>query len=291
MAKKRASLTSEKAKASLGAVGLLARVGGFEEADSEIRQVPIKQIVANPYQPRITFVQERLEELAASIRQHGFYGHLWVRQKGRKYELVYGERRLRAAQVAGLSTIPVEVRSLTDEQMLEIALTENVQREDLSSVEEALAYQRMQKELGQSIRTIAKRIGKSVGYVSSLLSLLRYPEIQEAVEAHGIPVRTAEELAKVEDASRRGELLQLVIDGKLDRQGVIHARKHPQENASSQEGAGGKVRGGPQVFQRIFKTLERQELASIAEEDREESVAALKQIITQARALLRELKD
>ena len=121
MTKKRARVTDENALATLGAGGILDRLGE-ELADVsavEVQEVPIGLIKPNPFQPRQSFDEEKLQELATSIQEHGFYGHLLVRKRGRWYQLAYGERRLRAAQLAALDTVPVQVRDLTDEQMLD----------------------------------------------------------------------------------------------------------------------------------------------------------------------------
>jgi ParB-like chromosome segregation protein Spo0J len=144
---------------------------------------------------------------------------------GRRYQLAYGERRLRAAQIAGLTTLPIQVRELNDEQMLEISLTENIQREDLHPLDEARAYARLQEELGYSVREIAAKVGKGKSYVATLLSLLRYPDVEQAVRSAAIPVRTAEELAKIKNPDERRRLTNQVIAGNLDRQGLIDARQ------------------------------------------------------------------
>ncbi len=109
---------------------------------------------------------------------------------GRLYQLAYGERRLRAAKLAALQTVPAQVRDLSNHQMMEMALTENVLREDLHPIEEAQAYQQLQQTMGYSIRQIAERIGKSKSYVATLLSLLRFSDVADAVRTADIPVRT-----------------------------------------------------------------------------------------------------
>lgn len=141
----------------------------------EVRSIPIRLIVPSPYQPRRRFVEEKLDELAASIRQQGVLQPILVRSLGSRYELVAGERRLRAAGKAGLAEIPAIVRSLSDEQAFEIALIENLQREDISVVEEARAYERLAQEFGYSQAEIALRTGKSRAAVSNTLRLLQLP--------------------------------------------------------------------------------------------------------------------
>lgn len=297
--RKRASLTGAKAKESLGAMGLLAHIGQEEtqHEQRDIEEIPLARLIPNPYQPRSIFDDHHIEELAESIKEHGFYGHLWARQKGRKLEIVYGERRLRAAKLAGLETLPVEIRELSDQQMLEIAITENVQRENLSPVEEAKAYQQLKNELSYTVRAIAQKIGKSVGYVSSLLSLLRYPEIQAAVEEHNIPVRTAEELAKIKDDDERKEMLQRVIDGEADRQSLIAYRKGEEHTEQPKEEMGERVRNAntPKaqhvVYAKWLRSLEKHDVETITDETREDTIQALEQLVNRASNMLEQLRS
>lgn len=291
MSKKRARVTDENALATLGAGGILDRLGE-ELADVsavEVQEVPIGLIKPNPFQPRQSFDEERLQELATSIQEHGFYGHLLVRKRGRWYQLAYGERRLRAAQLAALDTVPVQVRDLTDEQMLEISLTENIQREDLHPVDEAYAYDRLQTDLGYSVREIAAKIGKSKSYVATLLSILRYPDVEQAVRNADIPVRTAEELAKIDDIEERRRLINQVIAGNLDRDGVIAARKRRARTATTVRSADSSQHAIP-AFARAFRALDRQSAAQVPPEEREEAANLLKQIIERATALLEEME-
>ena len=292
MTKKRARVTDENALATLGAGGILDRLGE-ELADVsavEVQEVPIGLIKPNPFQPRQSFDEEKLQELATSIQEHGFYGHLLVRKRGRWYQLAYGERRLRAAQLAALDTVPVQVRDLTDEQMLEISLTENIQREDLHPVDEAYAYDRLQTDLGYSVREIAAKIGKSKSYVATLLSILRYPDVEQAVRNADIPVRTAEELAKIDDIEERRRLINQVIAGNLDRDGVIAARKRRAKRATTVRSADSSQHAIP-AFARAFRTLDRQSAAQVPPEEREEVANLLKQIIERATALLEEMEN
>ena len=291
MARKRAQVTVENAQATLGAGGILARIGEelAEISAVEVREVPIELIRSNPFQPRQTIDEEGLEELAASMREHGFFGHLLVRQQGRWYQLAYGERRLRAAQTAGLSTVPVHARELNDEQMLEISLTENVQREDLHPVDEAHAYALLQEELGYSVRQIADRIGKSKSYVGTLLSILRYPDVEQAVRSADIPVRTAEELAKIEDPEERRRLIDQVIAGNLDREGLIEARRQGGRRAAKSVRSADTSPIIP-AFTRAFHALDKYTRAQIRPQDQQEVVTLLNHIIERATTLLKELE-
>jgi ParB family transcriptional regulator, chromosome partitioning protein len=142
----------------------------------QVRNIPVQLVDPSPYQPRRHFDDEAIRELAASIRQHGIIQPVIVREIGERFELIAGERRLRAARSLGLEAIPALVRRYTDEQALEAALVENLQREDISVVEAALAYQRLAEEFHYSQAEIAQRTGKSRAAVSNTLRLLHLPE-------------------------------------------------------------------------------------------------------------------
>ncbi len=173
--------------------GLGALIGQNELAETLIREIPLDQIRPNPYQPRQQFSEESLAELADSIRELGVIQPIIVRQESEgDYVLIAGERRLRAASMAGLTTIPAIVRSPTEQQMLEMALVENVQREDINPIDAALAYKRLMDEFGLTQEQVAQRVGKSVPAISNTLRLLNLPEyiiksLQEGVisEGHG----------------------------------------------------------------------------------------------------------
>jgi len=173
--------------------GIGALIGQNDLAETLIREIPIAQIRSNPYQPRQQFSEESLAELAASIRELGVIQPIIVRQEGESdYVLIAGERRLRAARMAGLTTIPAIVRSPSEQQMLEMALVENVQREDINPIDAALAYKRLMEEFGLTQEQVAQRVGKSVPAISNTLRLLQLPEyiiksLKEGVisEGHG----------------------------------------------------------------------------------------------------------
>jgi ParB family chromosome partitioning protein len=144
--------------------------------------LPIDSITPNPVQPRTVFKPERLEELAASIRANGIIQPLIVRRVGEAYQIVAGERRWRAARLAGLMDVPVVVQDIADPKLLELALIENIQREDLNPIETAHAYDRLGKELGLSQEEIGRRTGKDRTSITNTLRLLRLPEeIQQLV--------------------------------------------------------------------------------------------------------------
>ncbi|WP_208587181.1 ParB/RepB/Spo0J family partition protein [Gracilibacillus suaedae] len=166
--------------------GLDAFFPEIEEKDSDkIEEVELKKCRPNPYQPRKVFEADAIEELKESVLQHGILQPLIVRKSIRGYEIVVGERRFRAAKEANLETIPVIIKDLTDEQMMELALLENIQREDLTPIEEATAYDRLINELGTTQDQLAKRLGKSRSHIANLVRLLSLPEEVMAQINHG----------------------------------------------------------------------------------------------------------
>ena len=145
-------------------------------------QIPISEIRPNPYQPRKEFDQSSLNELADSIRTHGIFTPLLVRKTVQGYVLITGERRLRAAEIAGLDTVPAIEVDFTEDEMMEIAILENVQREDLNPLEEAAAYESLVKKLGYTQEKLAERVGKSREYCANIMRLLKLPpEVQQMV--------------------------------------------------------------------------------------------------------------
>lgn len=153
--------------------GLQALIHEIDETPlTEAIEMEITQIEINPHQPRKTFDEEKLLELTRSIEQHGILQPIIVRPKGAAYELVAGERRLRAAKNAGLKQVPVVIKTLSDREMMEIALIENLQREDLNPLEEAEAYQRLMEEFSYTQEQLAERVGKSRSAVANTMRLV-----------------------------------------------------------------------------------------------------------------------
>jgi ParB family chromosome partitioning protein len=204
-----------------------------------IIEVPVDRIDTNPYQTRQEFDEAGLQELATSMREHGFYGHLVARQVGDRYQIAYGERRLRAAERAELPQLPLAVRELTDEQMMELAVTENVLRKDLNPIEEAEAYQHL-ANLGRGIRQISRRVGKSPAHISMLLSLLKKEDVAQSVRHGRVGIREAHEIAKLEEAAQRQDLLNRAARGELNREAVKEAVKLIQEQ-QAESGKGTEV--------------------------------------------------
>ncbi len=181
--------------------GLDALLGGMLPTVGAPRELPVTSIVPNPYQPRKTFGEEALNDLVASIREHGILQPILVRQVGAgRYELIAGERRFRAAQAAGLTSVPVVLRDCPEDRMLEVALIENIQREDINPVEAARAYRRLIDEFGLTQEEISKRVGKARSTIANTLRLLGLPpEMLESVsqgvitEAHARHILQAAE--------------------------------------------------------------------------------------------------
>jgi ParB family chromosome partitioning protein len=182
-----------------------------------VRVIPVDNIESNPNQPRTVFDIDALHELAASVREHGVLQPILVRPLGQnQYQLVAGERRWRAAKEAGLTTIPALVEELDDDTALEISIIENLQREDLSPLEEAAMYDRMVREHGYSIRKLAEKLGKDKGYLENRLRLAGAPdEIRELVSLRKDTLSHAYELMKVQDDRKRRRLAARVATGEL----------------------------------------------------------------------------
>lgn len=163
--------------ASQGA-DLQAMINAIEKKAPQMAQlmVPLKEIRPNPYQPRKFFDEEKLNELAQSIKEHGIFQPLILKKSIQGYEIVAGERRFRAAQIVGLEEVPAILVEFTDNQMMEIALLENIQREDLNAIEEAQAYSMMMKKLDLTQEELSKRVGKSRAHIANTVRLLKMPK-------------------------------------------------------------------------------------------------------------------
>src|SRR5215467_13176017 len=178
----------DKSRKALGK-GLSALLPGrgtdAQPQQSNSSRVAIRLIQPNPMQPRTVFQAERLEELAESIRANGIIQPLIVRRHGEQYQIIAGERRLRAAQLAGLSDVPIVIQDAADPRMLELALIENIQREDLNPIETAHAYERLQRELSLSQEEIGQRTGKDRTSITNTIRLLKLPqEVQLLLAEH-----------------------------------------------------------------------------------------------------------
>ena len=202
----------------------------YESATKEeIIEVPIAELRVNPYQPRKVFNDEALQELSNSIREHGVFQPIIVKQSIKGYEIVAGERRYRASKMAGLTTIPAIVRSFTDEQMMEIALLENLQRENLSAIEEALAYKSMIEQLSLTQDELSKKVGKSRSHITNILGLLRLPkEVQQLVAENKISMGHARVLSKIESDEKILEMANQIVENKLPVREIENMAASPE---------------------------------------------------------------
>ena len=182
----------------------------------EIIQVNISDLMSNPYQPRKIFDDSALQELAESIKEHGVFQPIIVKKSIKGYDLVAGERRIRASKLAGKQTIPAIIRDFTDEEMLEIAILENIQRENLNIIEEAEAYKKMLETLHLTHDELSKKIGKSRSYLTNILGLLKLPnKIQNLILDDKLSMGHARILSKLSDVEEVFTLAQKVIDEDL----------------------------------------------------------------------------
>ena len=199
--------------------------------DSDQRELDIDLLEPNRFQPRQIFLEAGLEELAQSIRAHGFIQPIVVRRAGERYQIIAGERRWRAAQRLGLSRVPVAIKSVSDESLLEVSLIENIQRENLNPIEEANAYLRLSQEFGLTQEEVAQRTGKDRSTVTNFLRLLKLPgEVQQMVLEGLLSMGHARAILAMEgDKEQRALAKRAVENGWSVRQveRVIAANKAP----------------------------------------------------------------
>lgn len=189
------------------------------KAEESVQEIELSKIRPNPYQPRRTFDQKALKELAASIKKSGVFQPVILRQpdpKLERYELIAGERRFRASKLAGQTTIPAIVREMSNEQMMEVAILENLQREDLTPLEEAQAYQTLMDKLNLTQAQVATRLGKSRPYIANYLRLLGLPtEIKKLVSAGQLSMGQARTILGLKDHKRIVQLAKRAVDQNL----------------------------------------------------------------------------
>ena len=178
--------------------------------DDSVQFIALELIRPNPYQPRKTFEEERLNDLASSIQQHGILQPIVLRQTVQGYYIVVGERRFRASQLAGLTEVPAIIKELSDEDMMELAIIENLQREDLNAIEEAESYKKMMTDLNITQQEVARRLGKSRPYIANMLRLLQLPKnVAQMVQhgalssAHGRTLLTLKDASKIKKTAKK----------------------------------------------------------------------------------------
>lgn len=205
----------------------------------DIIKLPISELRSNPYQPRKKFDENKLNELALSIKEYGIVEPIIVKKSIKGYEIVAGERRTKAARIAGLTEVPVIVKDFTDSEMMEIALLENIQREDLTSIEEAQAYKNMIEKTGITQEELAKKMGKSRSHLTNILGLLNLPKsVQSMVNNNDLSMGHARVLSKLTDEDKIVELsekvkneglsvraLENLVDGNYERRVTVKPKK------------------------------------------------------------------
>lgn len=185
-------------------------------SNEEIVELPLDELRPNPYQPRKVFDDSALNELAASIKEHGVFQPIIVKPSIKGYEIIAGERRYRASKLAGKTTIPAIIREFSDEQMMEIALLENLQREDLTAIEEAYAYKSMIEKLNLTQDELATKVGKSRSHITNIIGLLRLPkDIQNLIVKEEITMGHARVLSKLDNEDEIRDLANKIIENKL----------------------------------------------------------------------------
>ncbi len=198
-------------------------------SNEEIVELSLEELRANPYQPRKRFNDESLKELADSIKNHGVFQPIIVKKSIKGYEIIAGERRFRASKLAGRDTIPAIVRAFTDEQMMEIALLENLQRENLSAIEEAIAYRTMLEKLNLTQDELSKKVGKSRSHITNIIGLLRLPkEIQQMIIQEEITMGHARVISKLESEDEMIKLAHQIIEQKLPVRDVEIISNNPE---------------------------------------------------------------
>jgi ParB family chromosome partitioning protein len=210
-----------------------------ETKDSDIVEIPLTEIRSNPYQPRKEFDEQSLSEFAESIKEHGVIQPIIVKKSIKGYEIIAGERRTRASKMAGKTTIPAIIRDFTDQEMMEIALIENIQREDLNPIEEAEALAKIIETSKITQEEAAKKFGKSRSYITNILGLLSLPEkTKQYVREGKISMGHARVLSKLSDEEQINELANEIIENGLsvrDTEKLTSNAEIPKKNKIKRE--------------------------------------------------------
>lgn len=234
-----------------------APVSSAANVTGGVALIPIEAVEANPFNPRTNFEKEALRELSESISIHGIIQPLTVRKLGRdKYQLISGERRFRASQLAGLKEVPAYIRVANDQAMLEMALVENIQREDLNAIEVALSYQRLIDEIGLTQDQLAQKISKGRTTITNHLRLLKLPaEIQLGVRDNLVSMGHARALVSVGDEERQLDLYRQIIDFQLSVREIEELIRTNGSRTSEQVSEGAKKASTVELSsqQEVFK--------------------------------------
>lgn len=206
-----------------------------EATNEEIIELPLSELRSNPYQPRKNFDETALQELANSIKEHGVFQPIIAKKSIKGYEIIAGERRVKASILAGKETVPAILRDFSDQDMMEIALLENLQRENLNALEEAMAYKKLLDELSLTQDKLAERLGKSRSHITNMLGLLSLPEeVKDMIISGKLSMSHARVLSKMENSEKVKELAEkIVADGLSVREieDLSHNTNYSKKNS------------------------------------------------------------
>ena len=212
---------------------------GAKDLVGNIVEIPIEDIYPNANQPRTHFDEKALQELAESIKVLGIIQPITVRKDGAKFEIISGERRYRASKMAGLKEIPAYVRLVNDQELLEMALVENIQREDLDAIEVALTYQRLLEEIGLTLEALSQRVGKERSTITNSIRLLKLnPDVQQAIRNGDISAGHGRAILSLENPEDQQALFKQIVNNRLSVRQAEEAVKHfksPKEISISKE--------------------------------------------------------
>ncbi len=229
-------------------LGALLSAEGTATATEDSAEIPIDLIDPSSLQPRTLFDEAKLDELAQSITANGVVQPLLLRRKGPRFELIAGERRWRAAQRAGLDRVPAVIRNVSDDKVLELALIENIQREDLNPIEEARAYKKLIDTIGLTQETVAERVGRDRSYVTNYIRLLRLPEdIQDLVQKGRLSTGHARAILGADQPDIQRRLARKVIDQDLSVRATERLMKQFTEPKTAKRTGPAAVKQDPNV--------------------------------------------
>lgn len=218
--------------------------------DDQVVQIPLKDLRANPYQPRKTFDETSIQELAKSIKEHGVIQPIIVRTVLRGYEIIAGERRWRASQLCELDTVPAVVRDFSDQQVMEIALIENIQREDLNAIEIALAYQGLIDQFSMTQEELSAKVGKSRSHIANFLRILQLPEeVKQLVSRGTLSMGHARAIVGLEDEQQIKQMAQLTVENNWSVREIEEAISQLDKKPSRSKTKSTRKKGDPFINQ------------------------------------------
>ena len=223
---------------------------------SDVLRIPVSLIEPNPYQPRMSFDEEALQELCESIRSFGLIQPITVRRKGEKYQIISGERRYRASIMAGMDMVPAYIRDASEQGMLEMAIVENIQRENLDPIEVAMSYQRLMEECRLTQEQMADRVGKKRASVANQLRLLKLPaKVQHDLKVGLVSVGHAKVLLAVEDPATQELLCDLIVKGGLSVRQLEDKVKALEKDSSSAKKPKEDPGTLPEMYYRLLENV------------------------------------